>query len=285
MSTTEHPIAASVAAAAAAGDGYALGFGEPVEPGWVRAANLAEADVALRWMERTRDFVADRNQTTAGLDVAVSHGAPWYFRALAAALVAVWRADGRVIDLDPEATYVRLVNPWADGVFISSPRFHCAANDPAADHPDAVVAANEAELSAQLRTQLTGHAQPLIAPLGAVGHLGPRTMWGFVSDALADAVSEFGANAPGRAAAGDLLAGEVAPLLSGPRFVELPLADAEPQWTHVTHSCCLSYKVSAEGELCVGCPRVTDEGERLELAEKQAAAMAAYEAAQQALTA
>lgn len=285
MSTTEHPIAASLAAAAAVDSGYALGFGVPAEPGWVRAADLADAGTLLAWMERTREFVSDRNGTTAGMDVAVSHGAPWYFRAVAAALVAVWRADGRVIDLDPATTYVRLTNPWTDGVFVSSPRFHCAANDPAASHPDAIVAANEAELSANLRAQLTSHAQPLVAPLGAVGHLGRRTMWGFVTDALADAVSDFATSPLGRAEASDLLTGEVAPLLANPRFVSLQLADAEPQWTHVTHSCCLSYKVSSEGELCVGCPRVTDEGERLELAEKQAAAMAAYEAEQQALTA
>jgi len=226
------------------------------EPGWNRADLLAADPVALQGVvEASADQLLPWSPTAPG-DVrrAVAAGLLLNDWSRAAAVLAAGglAATGRVPSLEAGAVHLRWRDGRLDAVALTSSRFACAADDPAAGAPGARVVD---DLAAEVRDQLAGHLPALHAALRAgrppLLRVGSRTTWGSAGDGLTTALG-----------AGDPLLAE---LLAGApgvwRGTGSVLVDAGDGGTGGgarvlprRASCCLWYRLP-DASACVTCPR------------------------------
>lgn len=227
------------------------------EAGWHRTADLLDDPVRLRAVVERGAAALAVSHPGSPLSVRTAVSAAvllsdwcWALAALGAGAVA---ADRRVPTLAPHALWLQVHDGRVAGVATTSGEFACAADDPAAQHPDAAVVV---DLDAALRTALTAHLSRLHVALRAgpapLLRRGPRAMWGATGDGLATALR--------------LQAGQVERPEDLLATAERLLAAAPSSWGRhgfertatgvgrVRTSCCLWYRLP-DTPACASCPR------------------------------
>lgn len=142
-------------------------------------------------------------------------------------------------------------------------RFHALAGDPAAHHPDAVVADGEDELLVLLNASLVrDHLGPIVEHLNALSGRPRAALWRSAADRLAGAFLWLGERMGCEPRASELARRALGfgPPLAG-RVRTQPVR-AQGRTRHVTlrDGCCLYYRVPG-ATMCLSCP-LMDEGER-----------------------
>ncbi|MFD5562858.1 iron-sulfur protein [Kitasatospora griseola] len=223
------------------------------DPDWTTAAALATDPAAL---DATIAFderlglklygAPTRPDVTAGFSL---HRYAW---PVALAFTLPWFLERRVPVLPVEQISINRAN----GELTARPlAFHCLPDDPAASHPDALVAPDRPALDTALRAALADHLAPVLDAFRPRVRRGPRTLWALVTDDVVDglwylstlldeeprAVAELTALLPGDASS--------APFVGAPGFRE-----EGGHRTRTRVSCCLFYTVRPT-EPCFSCPR------------------------------
>lgn len=174
---------------------------------------------------------------------------------------------GRAPLLSPDALYL----PWdtVESRFRTpasvDTRLAVLPDDPAADHPDTVVARDEDDLLRMAAESLFATFSPLIEALHAHSRAGLRTLWGWVLDTLhfymLNPARFLGRDAESAWALAVRLADAVveAGALTRRRPRLFPFAPEDPRGTWaVRGTCCFDYKGDPEHGYCTTCPLACD---------------------------
>lgn len=176
--------------------------------------------------------------------------------ALAMALVYPYYVGGRVPLAEAAEIAVDFGNTCEPvGVTLQAGRFACLAEDPAADHADAVAVGDTAALVTVLHERLTIVAEPLIRGFARPAKRGLRTQWRCTADMITNAAwlagKDAGDEATGMRLAEALCNGS-APLIGRPGFRTFEFGGATH--THrVRTTCCQIYRLPG-ARFCVTCP-------------------------------
>jgi hypothetical protein len=171
---------------------------------------------------------------------------------------------------------------WVDPapVALRSGRFWCLPGDPAADHPDATVVADERALVLELNAMLRErHLPELIETIAVRSRRGRRALWRGATDQLVGAFTRAGTALGCEADAMALarIAGDgEKPMRAQVRIERFELEGLPPYTMHLRDGCCLYYRVDGRPPHCSNCPLVDDE-HRVELLAAELRAV--YEAA------
>jgi hypothetical protein len=240
-------------------------IGSP-DDGWFQAMTLCDQGSILLNGALTRQ-AKDHPQMEARTRGAYLIGNYSWYVLLAG--VAAYLAAARVPDFSPENVALRFrTYTWHEGedsgeaermdVRFFSGRFACLPDDPAADHPDALVLPDPDALREWLRIRLEAHLSPLIEGVFAQTRLSRGAQWCLAADSCAALFLHVG-QALGDAARGQ---GE------GLKFVKAPGSPMNNDKTsyitlqHLDHcetfrlrgGCCRYYTVSESGEdYCTTC--------------------------------
>ena len=234
-------------------------FGQPVvhgEPGpdWTRCADVDTAFVT-RW---ERDVAAEhvREYGRSHRSAAAGYVLGWYAGIPAGLGAALFRLERRVPRLHRSAVAFRLApEAYPEAFALLDSRFWCLPTDPAADHADATVVADEAALAAVLRAEVRGHADAFLASYPAHGRLPRRALLGAFTDGVDTGLSLAGdtGRLPDEAAL--VLPAGPSPL---PASTIAVLVDGRGR-RHVdrtTLSCCYYFKLDPAAGPCGTCPRI-----------------------------
>ncbi|MFT4038546.1 MAG: (2Fe-2S)-binding protein [Thermomicrobiales bacterium] len=177
-------------------------------------------------------------------------GVTWH---LARAAVGACAREQRVPLLPPPALGVACnAAGFPLALSLASEGFACLPQDPAAQHPAAVVVADEAALMACLRTELVSAVQPLIFALRQRARLGERALWIAAAEACAAALVEGlppgTPSAVAQARVDALLGDPASPLRAHPELVE-----TTGQFGLLGHDCCAMYRLPGQ-PYCATCP-------------------------------
>ncbi len=236
------------------------------EPGWTTTADLQAADALEALLARVHGNVCALVPAGTVGDVpdtvAPAYVLGWYLAAVASAAAVPFVHARRVPGLRADRVALRLSDVgWPDAVAVLSPRFACLPDDPDAGHRDADPVADLEALRTALRAELAEHATGFLAAWGRRGRRGRHALWGFVSDALVDAVWEA---APGEVGAREAAAvlpprgrGRLAPFVGTGGFRSFARPDGTVELVRSRVSCCLAYAVPG-AEVCLSCPRIDD---------------------------
>ena len=243
--------------------------------GRVHAARLAAPDGWLSLDDVCGEAYADVLDTAAaGYDTTRSDIRgnrlleiwTWLVATPAAATVLL---DRRLPDVCAENVLV-VPGLWVDPapVALRSGRFWCLPDDDAADHPDAIVVADERALVLQLNAMLRErHLETLIEVVAERSRRGRRALWRGATDQLVGAFTRAGAaldrEADAMALARIAGAGE-RPMRAEVRIERFELDDLPPYTMHLRDGCCLYYRVRGRPPNCSNCPLIDDE-RRVEL--------------------
>ncbi|MDA2804825.1 (2Fe-2S)-binding protein [Nocardiopsis suaedae] len=173
----------------------------------------------------------------------------------------------------------RLWFPWRSESGFGTPtltgvRTAVLADDPAADHPSAVVCADEDELVRTAAEHMVAAFAPVIDALHAHTRVGLRTLWGWVLDTahfyMLNPARFLGRDAEDAwrlaCALGDALIEAGAVTRARPRL--FPFREDHPRGTWaVRGTCCFDYKGDPEHGFCTTCPLKCDNDRRDELQE------------------
>jgi ferric iron reductase protein FhuF len=239
--------------------------GVPDEPGWIEAAALFTLDsrhLRQSLMSATTTYGTTRRDVAASL---LFHRYSWSVAGIA---VAAYLTHQRLPDLSISNLAVQLDEQQQPSRYaLASGRFWAQPNDPAADHPDAMVVTPGALDLARLRGELELHFAPVIDAMRAHAPLGKRAMWLALADNSAWWLNELGErlHRPGSRAAeiAGLTRGAGSRLRGGTRLIEVE-ADGRRQSFVARGGCCLVHKLPAT-ERCPTCPllKPTEQYERL----------------------
>ncbi|WP_184080030.1 (2Fe-2S)-binding protein [Nocardiopsis mwathae] len=180
---------------------------------------------------------------------------------------------GRAPLLAPEHLWF----PWLPSGGFGTPavtgtRVAVTAGDPAAGHPDAVVAADEAELDRMAAEHMVQTFTPVIDAVHDHTRVGRRTLWGWALDTthfyMLNPARFLGRDArhawerAGRLGEALIAAGAAA--RARPRL--FPFYENHPRGTWaVRGTCCFDYKGDPESGYCTTCPLKCDTDRRVEL--------------------
>lgn len=254
-----HPLAVTAARADALRDWLSIRFEESVPDGWLRCRDVDENRVA-DWEAR----VAGWHGTELGRThpQATSGYVLGYYADIAPTIGALFfLVDRRVPSLarGSLAFHTEPTYGYADGAAVLAPGFWCLPGDVAADHPDAIVVADEEALADVLRAQVRMHADDFLASFRPSARLPRQSLLGSFYDAL-DA--GFDTDEP---AARVALPGPTPQFAHGSSYY---LAVDGAGGEHLTRrrvSCCYYFKVGDDGA-CTTCPRLSDEERACRLA-------------------
>jgi hypothetical protein len=259
-----HPLAATLSRIAELDTLSQAEMGE-LEPGWFLATDfLSETSTMFeQGLARQAGRHPTMKQRTRGSYFIGEYA--WY---VPAAAVATYLAERRVPDMSPENLALRFnTYTWhEDGesgeaeridVRFLSGRFAVLPDDPAADHPDAIILPDENALRDWLRTTLEAHMTPLIERNYAVTRLGRQAQWCLVADATAALFLYAGQgdrNEPRRQQEGLAFVKVLGSPMKNPRtgFVTLQYGDHCDTF-RARGGCCLYYTVAEDGEKCSTC--------------------------------
>lgn len=187
------PLASTLAQVSALDGQYMSAETGMLEAGWFRADELvgAGASVLEEGLARQTAHYPGAERRTCGSFFIGEYA--WY---VFAAAIAAYLAERRVPDPAPANMALRYrTYTWEEGgetgeseridVRFLSGRFVALPDDPAADHPDALVLPNLAALREWLRVELEAHLSPLIDRIYAATRLGKHAQWNLVADACA----------------------------------------------------------------------------------------------------
>jgi ferric iron reductase protein FhuF len=166
---------------------------------------------------------------------------------LAGALIA----ESRVPMPGPGGTALRLIDDGRPrAIRLLHGRFVALPEDPAVDHPDAVIVGDQSVLDLCLRSTLITHFEPFVRTLNVVSGRSRRALWRTVNDRTATALLYAGLAsnrlATAHAAARRILSDP--PLQHPPHYTVI---DEQP--VHLRHGCCLWWRTTA-ATMCLTCP-------------------------------
>ena len=179
-----HPLAGSVAAVDRAVDWMSFRLEDVPGAGWNPCEQaLSDPEFFSRWRASVAGFLGERHtdvpeRTTAGYVLQWYLGVPAYLGAL------LFHSARRVPSLQPRQLAFRFDRGWVQEVALRPGPFWCLPADPAAKHPDAMVAPDEAALGALLRREVVSHAARFLRVYGPLVRFGRRTLWAAVTDVL-----------------------------------------------------------------------------------------------------
>lgn len=179
-----HPLDADVAALGTAGflrlERHARG------PGWSRCVDLVSGPDPLdAWTARTAAWLRRVHGTEPHPSVAPTYVMGWYLDAVAR-VGATWVVRRRRLpDLGPDGLALHETRGgWPDAVAVSSARFRCLPDDPAAGHRDALPVPDGDALVAAYEEQVRAHAAAFHRAFRPAVATGSRQRWGMVDDVL-----------------------------------------------------------------------------------------------------
>jgi hypothetical protein len=129
-------------------------------------------------------------------------------------------------------------------VALASPRFACLASDPDADHPDAQVVPDEADLRRALLDTVERLISPAIEPMSRRTHLGAKALWGIAASATLEPIAETRAKRGDHAAAvseAEALLALGGPLCLAPPTYEVVSSDSRTHLVSRLGVCCRAY--------------------------------------------
>ncbi|WP_320670898.1 IucA/IucC family C-terminal-domain containing protein [Patulibacter defluvii] len=249
---------AALARLAALGDGFPIDAARDTDAlraaGWSPSSRLADPAAWPAIADRyARDTMAGGPRAAGG-----SCALQGYAGRLAGAVLGVWVQTGALLDLAPEAVWVRLVEGRTRAIAL----------------PGAAVARAEASTGEVARALLAGHLAPVVAASRTASRIVERVAWGNVAAACAGA---FGllhrtldpGHRPGLRAAAERFLDD--PAWPARELVALrPVAGHPAVLAHERRTCCLM-RLSPVKRECAACDRLTAP----ERAARQAAAAAA----------
>lgn len=264
-----HPLAGSVAAVDCAVDWMSFRLQGVPCAGWTPCEQaLSDPEFFSRWRASVAGLLGERHgaasteadvpeRTTAGYVLQWYLGVPAYLGAL------LFHSARRVPSLQPRQLAFRFDAGWVQEVALRPGPFWCLPGDPDAEHPDAVVAPDEAALGALLRREVVSHAARFLGVYGPLVRFGRRTLWAAVTDVLDTALllagRSFGSAQAGAADARLVLAERVEPLTSASTICTVIDDDGRTHWTRRRGSCCFYYALPGVEHPCATCPRTDDE--------------------------
>ncbi|MGH3905022.1 MAG: (2Fe-2S)-binding protein [Pseudonocardiaceae bacterium] len=259
-----HPLGGSVATVDRAVDWMSFRLQGVPCAGWTPCEQaLSDPEFFSRWRASVAGFLGERytdvpERTTAGYVLQWYLGIPAYLGAL------LFHSARRVPSLAPRQLAFRFDRAWVQEVALRPGPFWCLPADPDAEHPDAVVAPDEAALGALLRREVVSHAARFLRVYSPLVRFGRRTLWAAVTDVLDTALllagRSFGSTQAGAADARLVLPERVEPLTSASTICTVTDDDGRTHWTRRRGSCCFYYALSGVEHPCATCPRTDDEG-------------------------
>jgi len=250
---TDRPLARSLARIDATRDWLEARIrASPI--GWLRADRVGVDAGALEVLRRgALETTGQADDRSVGIMMM------WRYADVAGLGVALFRDERRVPDLDPAGVaFVPYTATSPTRVALASARYLCLADDPDAAHPDATPVPDLEALRDALVRRIEAFIEPVIEPLAAVTHLGPKALWGVAASAtlagLARSLADTGS--PERAAAevGALLR-HARLLASAPPVVEVVESGGAPRLLLTLGICCRAYLWPGRAhEKCATCP-------------------------------
>ena len=226
----------------------------PDEFGWIEATALFTLD--SRHLRQMLASAASAYGTTRR-DVAASLFFHRYSWSVAGIAVAAYLTHQRLPDLSISNLAVQVDEQHQPGCYaLASGRFWAQPDDPAANHPDAMIVTPGALDLARLRGELELHFAPVIDAMRSHVPVGKRAMWLALADNSAWWLNELGERLqrPGSRAAeiAGLTQGASSRLRGGTRLIDVE-ADGRRQSFVARGGCCLVHKLPGT-ERCATCP-------------------------------
>ena len=259
-----HPLTETLARVAHAAN-YFYGEIGGLETGWFLASDLIQENSAA--LEAALAFQATNHPN---MD-ARSRGSyfigeyTWFVPGVA---VTAYMTERRVPDLSLENLALRFNKyTWHENgesgegdrleVRFLSGRFAALPDDPAAQHPDAVIVPDVNALRDWLRTSLETHLTPLIERINASTRLGRHAQWCLVADSCASLFLHGGTvikdEAHGLAEGRAFIKAAGSPM-KNPKTDYVSLQYLEHRDTYLTRGgCCRYYTFAEDGEKCSTC--------------------------------
>lgn len=189
---TVHPLAATLKRVTVVDENAYADIGS-LEAGWFPAADLIDPRLTRLEAALARQAAQhpEMESRTRGSYFVGEYS--WYMPDV---VIAAYLAERRVPDLSLENLALRSrTYTWREGgesgeaeridVRFLNGRFACLPNDPAADHPDAIVLPDTHALREHLRVALETHLAPLIERIHASTRLAHHAQWCLVADSVA----------------------------------------------------------------------------------------------------
>jgi hypothetical protein len=262
QSVQPHPLTTSATRANIVHEWMTVTHGAVTGPEWllcgdVDARALGEWE-ALMTAQHLEHYGRSHPSASAGYVLG------WYAGVASHLGALFFLLDGRVPRLGRQALAFRrhpqLHHP--DAIALLEGQFWCLPTDPAADHPDATVLADQQALANQLRIEVRSHADEFLATYRSGSRLPRRSLLGAFFDGLDGGFwIEDEALASRRdilAAAKLVLPGRSDQFEDATTSRTVLDASGREHLTRSRVSCCYYYKLNEGGEACLTCPRTSD---------------------------
>ncbi len=250
-----HPLSESLAKAESLGGFFAMPQAGRVDGGWASARDLFQGDD-----RRLGEMVAAYGQRaweSSNRHVAASAFLVAYLSRVVFPLVGQYVLAGRAPDVSLDNLAFHWNGPAIDATGLKQLRFAALANDPAADHPDAVSSADRSDLYKQMKDWLfRGNLEQVIPDLQRAAGASERVSWNAVAAAFSQALNRLYA-AAGRPA--EVVAAADAIFLDreSPICGELTMEEFESHGNTGFFSrrrgCCLWWRSPRASDYCSNC--------------------------------
>ncbi len=185
-----HPLIESMGRAALLNPHFCLPIRERDQVGWLKAPSLFQDDD-----QRLKDMVMALGRDRWGTDNCHAAGSAFviaYLTRVTRPLISQYVLERRV----PDVRLSNLEFHWdghrIDGTALKRPSFAALPADPAADHPDAVVVADAAELYVRLKDWLFYSNLNIVIPsLRRAARASIKVSWNTVADSCAKAFTRL----------------------------------------------------------------------------------------------
>lgn len=259
MTTQPSPLIQDFEALHAQSSYIHMQVGEPAGDGWFTPADFqSDTSSALdNLLEQTRMKSGCDDKRLRAVSVASSYA--WH---VSAGGVSCFLATGRVPDMSADNILLHFDDGgWHDQLALRSGRFYTLPDDPAADHPCAIVVENRDALITIFRTQVEAHMRAIIDRLHVKMGMGKPGMWGVIADRIASMIihnySKTGREHLVEDEIKAFLHVSGSPLKGKSGVITLTYNDRSQMFLK-RGGCCQYYKVAEYG-YCSTCPLQTDE--------------------------
>ncbi len=155
-------------------------LGQPTKAGWLAPTGFFQTDSPFFAQMVTQ---AGRVYQTDNVSAIAAVMLQTYQWPLIATAVAAYLLDRRVPTLAVDNVRILVsAEGEAEQIAYSNGRFAALPDDPAADHPDALIVPDQAALRDTLRTGLESHLGWVIKQFSTLLHSKERPLWPFVTD-------------------------------------------------------------------------------------------------------
>ncbi len=186
----QHPLTDSMAAAGEWGNFFAMGHARPEDGGWTGARDLFQADD-----DRLAGLVAAYGQRaweSSNPHVAASAFLVAYLSRVVFPLVGQYVLAGRVPDVSLDNLAFHWTGPAIDATGLDRLAFAVMPDDPGANHPDAVTAADADALYVQMKEWLfRDNLEVVIPDLRRAAGASVKVSWNAVAAAFSQALNRL----------------------------------------------------------------------------------------------